>query len=353
MDWKEFRTQFYEQLQDAQRTWLDKAVEVDAPDLVHEISTEELIRRFQDRRKQSPPSPTVANVDDARLTRTLVWQSLLKIRSGNLRGVDGNLRSFWYREGLPLYLKHGLLSSAGERLCLIREDDDEYWTPIEMGVFDEENDLAFARASGHQDYVIRCFSNGLGDFVRHGIASYADFGFEEEKGSMLVGSGHASVTFYTEKVGLFALCRQYYEDYGITGMASNGEPTLIGMESFTKALRKKRIRNVHIGTLTDYDPWGWRIAINVAKKLTLFGFKVTHTPLTDLKLFDPKVLQQHGEDLGRHTKGKKTQAEQWFKITNGIHGQFKGIHVDLADRSKIDAAVASWLRKLGIKKKRT
>lgn len=361
MDWKELGKQTYAQLNRAQKAWLDDNVELDASDLYAEMPTEELLRSFRQKPKagEAETSPSAQTLDDVRVVRTLVWQKLLQIRVGSVPPIRGNLRSFWYLHGQPLYLRHGFLSTSQSAQALTLQEDDDLWVEDDLwAVLEPSQDNVagpvFAAArGGHVAYITRCCVQCVGDFVRQRIARYSDFGFTEPaRGAMrLIGSGHASVIFYTEKVGLFALCQQYHDVYGITGVASNGECSLLSMEYLAEQLRKKRIRKIHIGTLTDYDPWGWKIAQNFELKLRHFGFNVIHTRLTELKLFDPKVLETNADELSHYKGGKATQADEWFKKTNGIHGRRAGIHIDLADRAKVDGAVASWLRKLGVKKR--
>ena len=48
-------------------------------------------------------------VNDARLLRTMIWQSWIKIQADLLPPVQGNLRSFWYQVVKPFYRRHELL----------------------------------------------------------------------------------------------------------------------------------------------------------------------------------------------------------------------------------------------------
>lgn len=48
---------------------------------------------------------------------------------------------------------------------------------------------------------------------------------------------------------------------------SHGEPGLLALEYFYDALKKEKVSSVDVGALTDYDPWGFKIAENFGLKL--------------------------------------------------------------------------------------
>ena len=349
-NWMEVAQEVLGSINSEQDEWLRKNVDVDCPD-IRKMTTEEIKQRFPGRFKllQDKQNSKADGVNDARLIRTFIWQSYLMIKSHELTPMKGNMRTFWYRELGPLLKDHGLYEEdrfEGEKLPdeVLRIIDDEARVIELERVF---------KGQGRELYLLDKMSKSFDDFVLNGFFRFQDeFEFQDPREAFrIIGVRRPRYIFFTEKEGLFWLCKEIAKTYGISAVASHGEPGYLTMEYFHDALRAKDVRNVEIGALTDYDPWGYNIARSFGDKMEkpVFGFGVNRTSLTSIKLFSDYALEHKKRNLNNVSPSKVAQVDAWMKITNGIHGTRYGMHVDNAEIELIRDAVKKWLKKVGKK----
>jgi len=353
-DWMEWAQEVLGSINSEQDTWLRSKVDVDAPG-INKMTTEEIKKRFPGRLKliQDKQNSKADGVNDARLIRTFIWQSYLMIKSHELTPMKGNMRTFWYRELGPLLKYHGLYEEdrfEGEKL------PDEVMKIIEDFHDDEARVIELERVfkgQGRELYLLDKMSKSFDDFVLNGFFRFQDeFEFQDPREAFrIIGVKRPRYIFFTEKEGLFWLCKEIAKTYGISAVASHGEPGYLTMEYFSDALKAKDVRNVEIGSLTDYDPWGYNIAKSFGKKMetSIFGFGVNRTSLTSINLFSDYALEHKKRNLNNVSPSKVAQVDAWMEITNGIHGTRYGMHVDNAEMDKIRDAVKNWLKQVGKK----
>jgi len=322
MSLKELQKEVMDKLTEEQDKWLRGKVDLSAKDM-KKMSSEELRKTFPGKPKESEGHVFLSTVNDSRLIYTFIWQCFLKIKAGELNPVKGNLRSFWYKEFGPLMKEHNLVES------------DE-GPPIRVRGSGRENYLLDKMSKAFDQYVLRDFFKFKGEFE-----------FQDPREAFrILGRNKPSRVFYTEKEGLFWLCKQYGKDYGITVIASHGEPGLLTMEYFADELKARKVKKVKVAALTDFDPWGFNIAESFAEKLRepVFGFKeVIATHLTSLSLFDKDVVAYAKRDLSKVSASKKKQVDAWVKDTGGIDGEAYGMHIDNANFEKVKTVVENWL----------
>ena len=353
-DWTEIAQEVLGSIDSVQDEWLRNNVDVEASD-IRKMTTEEIKERFHGRFKliQDKNNSRANGVNDARLIRTFIWQSYLMIKSKELKPMKGNMRTFWYRELGPLLKDHGLYDTdrfEGEKL------PDEVLRIIDDFIDDEvrvrELERAFSE-QGRELYLLDKMSKSFDEFVLRGFFRFQDeFEFQDpRKAFRIIGVRRPRYIFFTEKEGLYWLCKEIAKTYGISAVASHGEPGYLTMEYFHDALRAKDVRNVEIGALTDYDPWGYNIARSFGDKMEkpVFGFGVNRTSLTSIKLFSDYALEHKKRNLNNVSPSKVAQVDAWMKITNGIHGTRYGMHVDNAEIELIRDAVKNWLKQVGKK----
>ncbi|MEW6215351.1 MAG: hypothetical protein AB1478_09175 [Nitrospirota bacterium] len=350
MTWDEIQEKIEKELiggySPVQMKWLQTKVKLDSKNM-REMSTEELRGFFKGRRD---------DVDDASLIRTFIWQSYLLLLGEELKPLKGNLRSFWYRELSPFYKYHKLLFTDETRAMpdVFREAFPETEVLLEyvasiMGVKKGAGNYnALLRGGwGRELYLVNKMGLSFDDFVLMGFFRFQDeFEFQDSREHFrIVGSRRPRLIFYTEKEGLFWLCKEFADKYGISAMASHGEPGYLTLEYFADKLRAKGVRNIEIIALTDYDPWGFNIAESFGEKLAepVYGFKrVNTTHLTSLELFDKDKLDYIKRDLSKVSSSKKKQVADWVKLTGGINGEAYGVHVDHVEFDRVRDAVARW-----------
>ncbi|MEQ8191833.1 MAG: hypothetical protein ABRQ39_27965 [Candidatus Eremiobacterota bacterium] len=371
-NWMDVAQEVLGSITSGQDEWLRRKVDVDCSD-IRKMTTKEIKQRFPGRFKpvknpqnpqnpQNPENPQNPNepdnqdagVNDARLIRTFIWQSYLMIKSDELEPMKGNMRTFWYRELGPFLKYHGLYEEdrfEGEKLPVevakIIEDDSRD---------DEARVKEFERAfkgQGRELYLLDKMSKSFDEFVLNSFFRFkGEFEFQDPREAFrIIGVKKPRYIFFTEKEGLFWFCKEIAKTYGISAVASHGEPGYLTMEYFSDALKAKGVRNVEIGALTDYDPWGYNIARTFGKKMKtpIFGFGVNTTFLTTLDLFTPYTIEHKKRFLGNVSDSKLSQVEEWVKKTGGINGEQYGIHVDNAEMDKVRDAIKNWLKQVGKK----
>jgi len=241
--------------------------------------------------------------------------------------MKGNLRSFWYKELRPIFKKHNLL------------DKDE-GPPVRS---------RYRSESPRETYILDRMSKIFDQFVLRGFFKFKDeFEFQDPREAFrIIGRKNPRFIFFTEKEGLFWFCEKVAKELGITTIASHGEPGLLTMEYFADELKKRKVKNIVLACLTDYDPWGYNIARSFKEKLEepVFDFKVKFTNLTVLKeIFEPEVVEEKKRDLNNVSDSKKKQVEDWMKETGGIDGKPYGMHIDNANFEKVWKAIEKWYK---------
>lgn len=326
MTWQEALQDYFDKLKPEPQQWLRKWVLLDAPLLAEIEDTESLTALFRQKGK----------LVHTALLRTLVWQTLGLVLAGIEEPVRGNIRSFWYNFIDPLYSRHKLYKE-------IRSDDPSFQR------FLEQADETLLR--GPEDQVKKTYTADLNEqtiqeFVFAGIFKYSGpFEFQDSKpGQALVGRGTASIVLFCEKEGLLNLIKEAYQDHGISIMCSNGNPSTLSLELFSDQLKAKKIANLSLGGLVDYDPQGFIIADDYLEKFQAFGFKIrSFTMLTSLALFTDKALAEDYNDLEKVSPNKEKQTQAWFEKTGGIHGKRRSIHLNKASKPRIRKAWTQWI----------
>jgi hypothetical protein len=321
---------------------------------MREMSTDEVRNTFPGKPEYSG-GETFSTVDDSRLIRTFIWQSYLLLKMGEILPLEGNLRSFWYRDLGPFVKFHNLLIT--DEVPVIERGPDDVFPGV-TEYFDDIFQLrgfmdfsGFLRSgAGREVYLTNKMGISFDQFVINGFFRFQDeFAFRDSREFFrVIGKKRPRYILYTEKEGLFWFCRDIALELGITVIASHGEPGYLTMEYFSDALKARGVKNVEIAALTDYDPWGYNIARNFGEKMreSVFGFGVETEFLTSLDLFTKDSIKYKKRDLTKVSSSKKKQVDDWMKITGGIDGEPYGMHIDNADFDRIRKAVRKWYKKV-------
>lgn len=333
MTWQEALDQYFKQLPEAQQSWLRKHVVLDAPLLNDLPDVSALVALF----------PFGSHLSHTAMLKTFVWQKLGQVLSGEHDPIDGNIRGFWYQHTDPFYVHFKLyeqvkLSSAEFKPIVANLRADLECKELFLRGTDEQ----IKKAS-----VIDLNQGVIQDFVLAQIFKYSGpFKFKDSKsGQALVGRGTASIILYCEKEGLFEFIRKAYDEQKISVYCSNGSPSSLSIEYFSEQLKAKKIENVALGTLVDYDPSGYIIAKTFTQKMKDFGFGIrSSTMLTSLSLFTENALVNGSSELD-DSNHQKSKNNAWFALTGGINGQRRCIHINQASRPRIRKAWIEWIEK--------
>lgn len=304
--------------------WLQTSVNFAAPDL-ELIASDQVLTYFHRRNRPDRLNHTL-------LLTTLIWQSWIKVCAQVLEPVRGNLRSFWYQIVEPFYREHGLLE---QKLGIPRVL--QWWEAVgSVPTARTPQDLA--------SRVVDRMTERLADFVWHHIFRFSgELSFEEPLDhKYIVGRDRPGILFMTEKEGLWWLCDFIRkEDPNISVMASNGQPSFLAVEYFADSLLR-RTRNLAIGIFSDFDPWGWWIALNLDDKLRFMGFKsVESYYVTSTSLFTPEQIA-HGHDLSQSPH--QTMVRNWLEATGGVDGRPIALHIDVIPGPKMKLLARNFVK---------
>jgi hypothetical protein len=375
MGWKDSEKDVFSGLKGRQQEWVRKRVNMDEDNDLLLKSREELIRMFPKRQKGGDEIEKLYDLNDAKCLLTFIWQAWLRIQAGEIEPVDGNERSFWYKDVEPFYIDKDLMD-PGEGISLDSEvlmcalslanlEDVQYFLEQSAlqgdgsvtGMLSAADPATLGRVmrGARETYLGNKISWSLDEFVKRGIFRFQGaFKFRDPREDFrIIGEKRPRILFFTEKEGLWWLCEYVAEKHGISAVASRGEPGLLTMEYLYDDLRKAGVGAVEIGAVTDYDPWGWNIPFSFEEKMKLdifFGAgKVKLTSLTKtqedlMKFFTREELERGKRDLTKYSRFKQPQIDEWFGKTKGIDGKRYGIHIDLANRKKLKAEVDRWVK---------
>lgn len=338
MNWKQTADHYFkthETLNDQNRLWLQTNVALDCKKQLQNMTRDEVLAVAED--------PKNHGFSASRLARTLVWQSLARTICKEVRPLGGNIRRFYYVYLDPLFTQFDLYGHLrddpgfeGYVQRLTESFPYERYAPHELA---SNPHITKAYAQDLNEDILR-------DFVLQGVFRYqGPFLFTDMTASFkLVGTHNASMMIAVEKTGLFGVVQSYYNMWGTTVMASDGNPSWLAVEYLSDQLKAKKIRNIRLATLNDWDPGGFNICDDYAHKLEFYGFRVKTTMITNLTLFTKQKLITAADDLTHLKPAKQKLADQWFAKTNGIDGRKAGIHIDDADFKRVDKAVERWFK---------
>lgn len=322
-------------LEKRRRAWLTRKIEAAAPDLRTLQTWDQAYELFGVLRQGA------RDVNDARFIRTFVWQFAVGVLEGRERPVRGNLRSVWYRE----------LRAVLFRLKLLEHNDD----PGDDASVDE---VRLGKPTYRGTYLLDLMEDAFQQMFLAGFFRYSDLQvYDARENFWVLGKERAGVVFFTEKEGLYWLCREIQARFGVTVIASRGSPIWITVDYVVAALRRRGVSKVLLVCLSDFDPWGYDMGRQVQEKFAdpAFGLRrVGVDILTGLALFTPERLESSkryllvGHEKPQDPVHRFVMA--WVARTGGIGGEPYGIHVDHAEPDRVLKAFERWLEERTVRR---
>ena len=105
MSWKDIEKNVLASLGESQRKWVEKNVNLDENNDLLLKPRKELLKMFPDVVQHKKKNRIkYAALDDTACVRTFIWQAWLRIKAREIEPVEGNIRSFWYRDLEPFYM---------------------------------------------------------------------------------------------------------------------------------------------------------------------------------------------------------------------------------------------------------
>lgn len=297
-----------------QRRFLERRVPLDCPDM-HLISREELPTYFA----------RAGGLNIAKIILTDVAQYVIRFLNDKDEPIRGNIRSYYYRR----------LNSTLERL----------------GLLGNRGGLRVQRIHRGSRPFVKKMEKAFEALFKTGFFHYRDLDiYNQRERFQKRGRINKRHLLYTEKEGLFWFCEAMHGEHSLHVYASRGSASWLDIDYIAKMIRDLDVRNIYVASLTDHDPWGVFIALQIQKKLQLkvLGFRRIYlTPLTNLDLFDPEIIQQKKRNLLQgHEDPKDTVHKvimRWVQGGGGIDGEPYGIHIDHANWEKVAARVKDWI----------
>ena len=235
-----------------------------------------------------------------RLIRSIIWQVLEWIRSGELTPRSGNLRTFWYRHVKPV-------------LAHIPDDDEAKTDPYET--------------------MLAAFTELV---MEEKLCRYAEFDFTDENWEhRRIGTRTPHILLFAEKRGWMRFLKRAHERWGISVLSLGGAPSALTSE-YTAAHLQPVLEpdtQIRLVGIVDFDPSGWVIAQAFQDQLAQTGLTQTqlHT-LIHPRHYSPEELAMFRYPLPR---GQTTLTERWLAQTGGIEGEKWGLEAESMPRDKV------------------
>lgn len=304
-----------DQFTKAQRAFLERRVRLQAPDL-RKITAAQLPTYFE----------RAGGISSSAFILTFVFQYFVRFKAQLEEPIRGNIRSFWYRKMARQLERLGLLDSPGG--------------------------LSVTRVGPRGRYLLKTMENAFETLFRQDFFRYKDLEvFNHREKFRRMGRENKRHLFYVEKEGMDWLCEEAHEKHSVHTYASRGSASWLDVDYLGEAIAKLSVRNLNVGAMTDFDPWGVFISQQIQSKLQhrIFGFrKINLATLTTLDLFEPDVIELNKRDLLKGHEGAddpiRKIVEEWVRQGGGINGEPYGIHVDHATPARMHKRIEQWLK---------
>jgi len=236
----------------------------------------------------------------AKVIKNLIWQAVGQVRSGQLAGLDGNLRSFFYTHIKPVMARiPGALESSR----------DPYDTMLDAFVELVEE---------------------------YGLISYTELDLDDENyHHRKIGEQFPHLIVFAEKVGFFRFLERLHRDLGVTVAALGGTPSVLSSEYLVRALAEKTelSKPFVVFSITDWDPSGHQIAEAQIRQLHSFGVEtIEHEALIHPRHYTADEIELFRFPLPRR---QKTKNRNWLEETGGIEGELFGLESDSMPRQRL------------------
>ena len=243
-----------------------------------------------------------------RLMRSIIWQVLERIRSGDLPAISGNLRTFWYRHVKPV-------------LAHIPDDDTAKTDPYET--------------------MLAAFTELV---MEEKLCRYAEFDFTDENWEhRRIGTRKPHILLFAEKRGWMRFLKQAHEQWGISVLSLGGAPSALTSEYTAAHLQSvlKSDAQILLLGIVDFDPSGWVIAKAFQDQLAQTGLTQTqlHT-LIHPSHYPPEELTLFRFPL---PKGQATLTTRWLEQTGGIDGEKWGLESESMPFDKVKSLIQHFI----------
>lgn len=194
-------------------------------------------------------------------------------------------------------------------------------------------------------------SNYLAEQVKEGILSYKDLMiFDESRKKSVPYYGHyTNVVVCVEKDTVFNSVSDISSLLGCSCISSKGLNSLGATEQLLRQINNRsngELTDIYFIVLSDYDPAGYDIAdtFQAQAKDLLQVLKMQDCTIHSERIgVLPCQLTQEELSNNKYTP-KEKGLDKWFKLTNGINGERKGLELDSLEPYRIREIFATSLQ---------
>jgi hypothetical protein len=298
----------YQQSEEEIKDILEKEGIRDFQQDIREMTKKELRKNFAFKANRK--------VNVTNLVKNLIWQAYTWVKSGKMKPIEGNLRSFWYKNVKSVLSRLDLDVSGEEHVEKIYDAFVELVT------------------------VYRLFR-------------YADFGFiDGGQGRRILGSRNGHLVLFVEKDGLSSVVKSIAKFYKATVVILRGFSSYIETEFLVRKMAKKGLLKVpvHIFSMVDYDPSGYWIEREFVKQVKSYNVEVGDVH----SIISPKGIPHEKLEIYKFKLKAGPKTTNWLQITGGIGGEPYGLQADAFEVNDIREAYAKalgpYLKSFGVRK---
>jgi hypothetical protein len=289
------------------------------------------VEKYPDEMTDSELQDALGGLKDSQVMRSLLMAEVEAIRDGAERETR-TMRGLWYSLVKPALSRAGILDSV------TKNGKPVAWDKL-LSVY-------------------------LAELVREGVTSYEKLYIvdgsrqrqtavsvteEPVKSIQLVGAHYPWVILFTEKDTIWGEVADIASLYGVSAISGGGEPSTACTENTVKEItRSKTYVETHCNhlvllSLTDYDPYGYKIARAQFTQLEESAGRdcgVHH----DLLGLIPEQLTPE-ERVKNAYEPTETGLVEWYKKTGGVDGQPLGLELDALPLSRLRGMFAEGIEK--------
>jgi hypothetical protein len=238
---------------------------------------------------------------------------------------ERSLRSFWYSAVKPTLDKLGLLSSGDQT-----EEGLTKW------------DATLSR------YMVDLLKRGLLTYAdlhivdnsrrRDNPSSFYKTDFLQTYAHQITTAPYPNIIIATEKDTVYNIIRDLAKLLGCSCISSKGQNSMGAMEDLVRGIidRDDITDDIHIITMTDYDPAGYYIAEALEDQVrAVLNALGTYRDVTIERIgITPMQLSPELVEANKYTP-KEANRAKWFDRTGGIDGEEKGLELDALEPDEI------------------
>jgi hypothetical protein len=262
------------------------------------------------------------------LMRTIILneKQFLKIN------YDRSLRSFWYITVKPTLDKLGLITEVDQTEEALTRWDAEL--SRYMGELVRLGELTYSDLNIVDTSRRRANPSNIYDIVKLKIYGY-----------QVTSREYPNIIICTEKDTVYAIIEDIASFFGCSCISGKGHNSFSAMEDLLRGMGSTD-KDIHILTMTDYDPAGYYIADTFKKQVKDLRESLEITGDVNIERIGifPSQLTPEELEMNKYTP-KKNNRDKWFKATGGINGKPKGLELDALEPDRIRNIFVTCLKK--------